>query len=71
MGAKKAKPKKAKSSSSIGSKLASAGKAIMGKSSSASGGKRRGRHGVTWWANRVLVEKLKKKYHRLKYGSVR
>lgn len=36
----------------------------------AGGGSRR-RKGPTYWANKVLVEKLKKKFMRLKYGGMR
>lgn len=33
--------------------------------------KKRRSRGPAWWSNRVLVEKLKKKYRALKYGSIR
>lgn len=35
-----------------------------------SSGKRRNR-GPAYWANKVLVEKLKKRYHKIKYGGAR
>ena len=41
-----------------------------GGSSKGGSGKRR-RHGVEYWSKKVLVEKLKKKYFKTKYGAVR
>lgn len=57
-----------------GSKLKKAVKSTkVGKAvSSLFGGKKGGRRrskGPTYWANKVLVEKLKKKYNRLKFGG--
>ena len=71
MGAKKggtARKKSAKKASS-GSKLKSAigGKLGLGRISGHA--PRRRHHGVTWWSNRVLIEKLKKRYFKLKYGG--
>ena len=40
-----------------------------GASAPRSSGGRRRRHGPTFWANKVLTEKLKKRYWRIKYGS--
>jgi hypothetical protein len=31
----------------------------------------RKRHGVEYWAKKVLVERLKKKYFKTKYGSIK
>ncbi len=62
MGALKRKAK----SSKIGRSLGKAGKAIGLKGSGS--GKRRHK-GPTYWANKVLVEKLKRKYNKLKYGG--
>jgi len=69
MGVKKA----SKSKTSKAGKVAKTAKALFAKTGSSSkggGGKRRG-HGPTYWANKVLVEKLKKRYNRLKYGGMR
>lgn len=74
MGAIKAKKTKAKktSRSSLGSRLAGAAvSAFTGGSAKKGGGGRRRNRGPTYWANKVLVEKLKKRYHRLKYGGAR
>lgn len=64
MGAKKTATKKkgavAKVKSAIGGKL--------GLSKTRATGRRRHK-GPTYWANKVLVERLKKKYNRLKYGG--
>lgn len=35
------------------------------------GGSKRRSKGPNYWANKVLVQKLKTKYNRLKYGSIR
>ncbi len=75
---KKASGGKKSRSRSVGGVKAKAGKAIGaakgffgGKTKSQAERMHRRKHGVTWWANRVLVEKLKKKYNRIKYGSMR
>jgi len=34
-------------------------------------GKGRRRRGPAYWANKVLVEKLKRRYNKLKFGGVR
>lgn len=60
MGVKKAKKSKT-------SKVVSAGKKLLGMKGG--GVRRRSRKGPTYWANKVLVEKLKKKFHKLKYGG--
>jgi len=69
--------KKGKKSRSASGKVAGGGlggavkkgaKALMG--GGGGGGKRRSR-GPSYWANKVIVEKLKKKYKALKYGSIR
>jgi len=65
MGAIKAK-KSSKAKKGVVGKAVSAISSLAGKSGS--GGGRR-RHGPTYWQNKVLVEKLKKKYARLKYGG--
>lgn len=75
--AKKAVKKASKTSKASGlvsgaSALASRVLPGVGAVSSAKGGYRRSRKkGPNWWANRVLVEKLKKRYYKLKYGSMR
>lgn len=61
--------KKSSSKGSLASKVAGAAKGILGGKKSA-GGKRRNR-GPQYWANKVIVEKLKKKFRQLRYGSVR
>ncbi len=66
MGLKKTSKKTSKKST-VGSKVKSALGSLKGGSKS-SGGRRRSK-GPTYWANKVLVEKLKKKYHRLKFGG--
>jgi len=60
MGVKKAKTSKS-------SKVVSAGKKLLGIKSK--GVSRRRHKGATYWANKVLVEKLKKRYNRLKFGG--
>ncbi len=35
------------------------------------GGSKRRRKGPSYWANKVIVEKLKKRYMKLKYGGAR
>ena len=44
---------------------------LTGASRGGGGGRGRRSHGPNYWANKVIVEKLKKKYRSLKYGSVR
>lgn len=73
---KKSSPKASKSKISAGGGLkavASAGvSALTGGSSKSSGGSgRRRKHGVSYWANKVMVAKLKKKYFRIQYGGMR
>jgi len=49
-----------------GKKLLKAGKKLLtGKGT----GKKKRSRGPTYWQNKVLVAKLKKKYNRLKYGG--
>lgn len=48
--------------------IASAVTGIGGKSKSS--GRRRRNHGVTYWANKVMIAKLKKKYRRVAYGGI-
>lgn len=71
---KKSSPKASKSKVSAGGGLksvASAGiSALTGGSSKSTSGRRR-RHGVSYWANKVMVAKLKKKYFRIQYGGMR
>jgi len=70
--AKKTKAKKTSSKSSLGSRLAGAAvSAFTGGSTARKGGGRRRNRGPAYWANKVLVEKLKKRYNRLKYGGAR
>lgn len=61
MGVKKAKTKAKKA-------LKTVGKAIGLKGGSSGGRKKRG---PAYWANKVMVEKLKKRFNKLKYGSMR
>lgn len=70
MGAVKAKKGKTSKApkSSLGSKLVRAGSSILGGSSRGGGGGRR-RKGPAYWANKVLVAKLKKKYWKIQYGG--
>lgn len=49
-------------------KAVKAGASLLG--SKKEGGKRRSR-GPAYWANRVIVEKLKQRFRRLKYGNMR
>ncbi len=62
MGVKKAKKSKS-------SKVGKAVKSALGLKGKSGGGRRR--HGPSYWANKVLVEKLKKRYNKLKYGGMR
>ena len=64
MGLSKSKKSKSKS---LTSRAKSALSAVKG--TSRGGGKRRRSKGPTYWANKVLVERLKKKYNRLKFGG--
>lgn len=52
--------KAVKKASAIGSKLLGKGKASSGK---------RRHHGVSYYQNKVLKEKLKKKLNKIKYGG--
>jgi hypothetical protein len=63
LGKKKATPKKASKFGKIGSSLSG----LLGRKGG--GGKRRNR-GPAYWANKVIVAKLKKKYRRVTYGGV-
>jgi hypothetical protein len=68
MGKLKTKAKSSKRGG-IGSSIAkTAVSAVLG---GGKGGGGRRRRGPAYWANKVLVEKLKKKYNRLKYGGAR
>jgi len=74
MGIKKKKTTKAKAPKSGGGLVASglsAGKTILGMGSKSGGGGHRRSKGPAYWTNKVIVEKLKRKYQKLKYGSVR
>ena len=59
----------------MGAKKKGVAKKVAGKVKGALGIKSKGRkgrrHGASYWANKVLVEKLKKRYNRLKYGGMR
>lgn len=68
MGRLKTKAQKKPRGGTLGRVATKAAQVLTGKGSK--GGKRRNR-GPTYWANKVLVEKLKKRYHRLKYGGAR
>lgn len=67
---KKTKAKTSKSKGSVASVATGAIGALIGGGSKSGGGKRRNR-GPNYWANKVLVAKLKKKYYKLKYGGMR
>lgn len=60
-----------KASSGIGSKLVSAGMSLVGGGGGGAAPRRGGRRrrGPEYWAKKVLVERLKKKYWRAKYGG--
>jgi len=64
MGVKKAKKSKSKTGRAV-----KAAKSALGLGSKGGGGRRH--RGPSYWANKVLVEKLKKRYNRLKYGGMR
>jgi len=59
---------KKKKAGSTARKVGKAAKKALGMGGKG-GGKRR--RGPSYWANKVLVEKLKKRYNRLKYGGMR
>lgn len=61
-----AKSKKGKGSSL--KKTAGKVKGALGLSSKGKSGKSR-KHGPTWYANKILIERMKKKLHKLKYGG--
>lgn len=68
------KPKKAKASRLSGGGVArvasSLGSVISGATAKRGGGGRRRRtKSPTYWANKVLVAKLKKKYYKIQYGG--
>jgi len=68
---KKTKAPKQSKVKAGGGLLKSAGKAISGAigGSKGGGGKRRSK-GPQYWANKVIVQKLKSKYFKLKYRGV-
>lgn len=77
MAVKSKKPAKAAKTPSFvagaASKVVSSAKSVFGGSSSAkSGGKRRfsRKNSPTYWANKVLVAKLKRKYNKLRFAGV-
>lgn len=72
----KSKPKKVAgpkaSGGGVGSKIVSAGMSLVGGGSTSAAPRRAGsrrRRGPEYWAKKVLVERLKKKYWRAKYGG--
>jgi len=65
MGVKKSSKKSSSKKSSVGAKLKKVVKGAVGGKTT---GTRR-HHGVTWYQNAVLKEKLKKRLQRLKYGG--
>ena len=69
-GAKPAKSTK-KSSGGVVSKLGGALVGGLTGGSSGGGGHRKRNRGPQYWANKVIVEKLKQKYRKLRFGSVR
>lgn len=46
-----------------------AGSALLGSGSKRSSGGHKRNRGPAYWANKVLTEKLKQKYRKIKYGS--
>lgn len=52
----------------LGGTATKAAKKLLGKDGEE---KKRRSRGPSYWANKVIVEKLKKKYKALKYGSIR
>lgn len=75
MGKSKAKAKPKKTTIKAGGGLAArVAKSISGGLTGGSGkgsGKKRRSKSPSYWANKVLVEKLKRKYFKLKYGGLR
>jgi len=67
---KKSPSKKVAAGGKLKAQIQGKAKAVFGGSSSGGSSSRR-RKGVTYWTNKVLVEKLKKKYSRIKFGSLR
>lgn len=67
MGLKKKTTKKAKTGKA-GKVVGSIKSALTGRSS---GGRKSRKHGPTWYANKILIEKMKKKLNKLKYGGMR
>lgn len=67
------KPKAAKKSRISGggvARVASSLGSVLGATSKRGGGGRRRRtKSPTYWANKVLVAKLKKKYYKIQYGG--
>lgn len=45
--------------------------ALTGSGSRKTGSRKTRRHGPQYWANKVLVQKLKNKYYKMRYASVR
>lgn len=68
----RAKPKASAGKPRAGGALAGVVSKASGalRGGSKGGGSRRGK-GPVYWANRVLVAKLQKRYRNIKYGSVR
>lgn len=73
MASKKAKSARTggKKGGGVTSKLGGAAIKALSGGSKSSGGRSRRSRGPAYWANKVIVEKLKKRYRALKYGSVR
>ena len=67
------KPKKAAKTSKISgggvARVASSLGAVLGATKKGGGGGRRRSKSPTYWANKVLVAKLKKKYYKIQYGG--
>jgi len=57
------------SAGGVVSTAVSVGSSLLGGGSKARTGGRRRRRGPEYWAKRVLVEKVKKRFWRVKYGS--
>lgn len=72
MGAIKRSKSKSRSSrgggSSLGSVISGASSLLSGKRGGGGGRRNRGK-GPQYWANKVLVAKLKKKLYKIKYGG--
>jgi len=70
MGLAKKKSSKSKSSKTGLKKAVGRASSALGIGGGSKGGKSR-KHGPTWYANKILIEKMKRKLNKLKYGGMR